>query len=450
MPEFWIFLSSGLFLGWSLGANDGSNVFGTAVGTRMVKFRTAAVISSVFVIIGAVFAGGGAAETLNELGSVNAPAGAFMVGLAAALSVYWMNKSRISVSTSQAIVGAIVGWNVYSGKPTDISLFSAIAGTWVLCPVLSGLLAVAVYQLARSIIVRAKVSLLRQDLYTRAGLVLAGAFGAYALGANNIANVMGVFIPSNRLQPLTFPGGYTLSSEQVLFLLGAVAIAVGIATYSGRIMQTVGRNICMMSPLAAWVVVVAQSLVLFLFASDGLHDWLEQNGIPALPLVPVSSSQAVIGAVIGIGLFKGGHGINWNLIGRIFIGWIATPVIAALICFVSLFFLFHPLLFLAPSLSHCFIFLLFRCPSFTDRFFLSIQLQDCPLLCSIDRTSSIHKIRKDTYNYQRNCIFCSKYFQSDHNRSEQCIGRTAKYSRIAKCCTDHRGNTEQISCKDSQ
>ena len=94
MPEFWIFLSSGLFLGWSLGANDGSNVFGTAVGTRMVKFRTAAVISSVFVIIGAVFAGSGAAETLNELGSVNAPAGAFMVGLAAALSVYWMNKSR--------------------------------------------------------------------------------------------------------------------------------------------------------------------------------------------------------------------------------------------------------------------------------------------------------------------------------------------------------------------
>lgn len=93
MPEFWIFLSSGLFLGWSLGANDGSNVFGTAVGTRMVKFRTAAVISSVFVIIGAVFAGGGAAETLNELGSVNAPAGAFMVGLAAALSVYWMNKA---------------------------------------------------------------------------------------------------------------------------------------------------------------------------------------------------------------------------------------------------------------------------------------------------------------------------------------------------------------------
>ncbi len=39
-----VFLSSGLFLGWSLGANDAANVFGTAVGTRMVRFTTAAVI----------------------------------------------------------------------------------------------------------------------------------------------------------------------------------------------------------------------------------------------------------------------------------------------------------------------------------------------------------------------------------------------------------------------
>jgi PiT family inorganic phosphate transporter len=38
------FLSSGLLLGWALGANDAANVFGTAVGTRMVRFGTAAAI----------------------------------------------------------------------------------------------------------------------------------------------------------------------------------------------------------------------------------------------------------------------------------------------------------------------------------------------------------------------------------------------------------------------
>ena len=339
MFAFWIFLSSGLFLGWSLGANDGSNVFGTAVGTKMLKFRTAAVIASVFVIIGAVSGGGNAAETLNKLGSVDAPAGAFMVCLAAALSIYWMTKSKLSVSTTQAIVGAIVGWNMYSGKTTDTELCSKIVGIWIFCPVLSGVVAVILYILVRAIIIRGKFSLLQQDFYTRVGLILAGAFGAWALGANNIANVMGVFVASNPLQPLVFPGGWTLSSQQVLFLLGGIAIAVGIATYSGKVMQTVGQNICLMSPLAAWVVVVAQAVVLFLFASDNLQQLTQNYGLPAIPPVPVSSSQAVVGAVIGIGLLKGGHSVNWNLIRRIFIGWVATPVIAAAICYVSLFFL---------------------------------------------------------------------------------------------------------------
>ncbi len=78
-----LFLASGLFLGWTLGANDAANVFGTAVGTRMVRFYTAAIVCSIFVILGAVVSGGGAALTLGKLGSVNALPGAFMAALAA-------------------------------------------------------------------------------------------------------------------------------------------------------------------------------------------------------------------------------------------------------------------------------------------------------------------------------------------------------------------------------
>ena len=74
-----IFLSSGLFLGWSLGANDAANVFGTAVGTRMVRFTTAAFICSAFVILGAVISGAGASHTLGKLGAVNALAGVEML-----------------------------------------------------------------------------------------------------------------------------------------------------------------------------------------------------------------------------------------------------------------------------------------------------------------------------------------------------------------------------------
>jgi PiT family inorganic phosphate transporter len=340
MPiTFFVFLSSGLFLGWSLGANDAANVFGTAVGTRMVRFRTAAIIASIFVILGAVYGGSGTSDTLNHLGDVNAIAGSFMVVIAAALTILWMTKSKISVSTSQAIVGAIIGWNLYSGKPTDITLLTTIVSTWIICPILAGAISVILFLLVKSLIKKASVPLLRQDYYIRVGLILAGAFGAYALGANNIANVIGVFIGSNELSSISLPFGINLSPAQVLFLLGGIAIATGIATYSKKIMLTVGNDIMAMSPLVAWIVVVSQSIVLFLFASPSLHHFLEDNGLPTIPLVPVSSSQAVIGAVMGIGILKGGHGINWSIIYKFVIGWIATPLIAALTCFISLFFL---------------------------------------------------------------------------------------------------------------
>ncbi len=62
------FLSSGLFLGWSLGANDAANIFGTAVGTRMLRFKTAAIVGS---IIGIGIYKGGKQIKFNILGGIS-------------------------------------------------------------------------------------------------------------------------------------------------------------------------------------------------------------------------------------------------------------------------------------------------------------------------------------------------------------------------------------------
>ena len=124
-----------------------------------------------------------------------------------------------------------------------------------------------------------------------------------------------------------------------MFLIGAIAIAVGVFTYSKRVMMTVGVGILPMSPVAAWVVVIAHSIVLFLFASQGLEHLLANAGLPTIPLVPVSSSQAVVGAVVGLGLMRGGRDIDWRLLRNIAGGWITTPLISGLVCFVALFFL---------------------------------------------------------------------------------------------------------------
>jgi len=332
-----LFLSSGLFLGWSLGANDASNIFGTAVGTRMVKFTTAAMVASVFVILGAVVSGAGTAHTLGKLGAVDMIAGAFIVALSAAATVFWMTKLSLPVSTSQAIVGAIIGWNLFAGQATDVSALTKIASTWVMSPILAAFFSLMFYLLLKKILQYWKIHIFRLDAYTRIGLILIGAFGAYSLGANNIGNVMGVFVPVAPFTELHVLG-LRISGVEQLFLLGGIAIAVGVFTYSKRVMMTVGEGVVKLTPQSALIVVLSQAIVLFLFASKGLEAWLASHHLPTIPLVPVSSSQVVIGSVLGIGLAHGGRGIRFRVLGRIASGWVTTPIIAAVISFISLFF----------------------------------------------------------------------------------------------------------------
>lgn len=332
------FLTSGLFLGWSLGANDASNIFGSAVSSKMLTFRKAAIIASVFVILGAVIQGAGASDTLGKLGTVNAIGGSFTVALAAALTVYMMTKFALPVSTTQAIVGAIIGWNFFTGNSTDSKILTQIVGTWVSGPVIGAAFAILLYIALRQFKNFSKIHLIRFESYIKTGLIVVGAFGAYSLGANNIANVMGVFVPAFNLQDLNL-GLFILSSNQQLFLLGGLAIAVGIITYSKKVMETVGGSIIELSSEAALVVVLAQSLVLFIFSSSSLSALFVRIGLPPIPMVPVSSSQVIVGCVLGIGLYKGARNINFKILGEIAIGWLATPIASGLLTFFSLFFM---------------------------------------------------------------------------------------------------------------
>ena len=260
------------FLGWSLGANDAANVFGTAVGTRMVRFKTAAIVCSLFVILGAIISGSGTTETLGRLGSINALPGAFAACIAAGLSVYVMTKFGLPVSTTQAIVGSIVGWNLYTGSSTDIKVLVTILSTWVLCPIITGIIAMLFYSLTKKLLNNSKLHILRVDAYTRTALLLAGAFGAYSLGANNIANVIGVFVPIAPFSDINLTSFFIFSSKEQLFLIGGLAIAVGVFTYSKKVMYTVGNDLLKMSPVAAFIVVIAHSIVCLLYTSPSPRD----------------------------------------------------------------------------------------------------------------------------------------------------------------------------------
>ena len=152
-----------------------------------------------------------------------------------------------------------------------------------------------------------------------------------------MANVVGPFLSAFPSNDISLGGLYTLTSIQQLFLLGGLSIAAGVLTYSKKVMMTVGKGIYKLSPITACLVVLSTSLVLFIFSSSELNTILGILHLPRIPMVPISSSQAVVGAVIGIGLAKSARNLNLGVLGKISIGWIATPIMSGLTCYILLY-----------------------------------------------------------------------------------------------------------------
>ena len=136
-------LLGGVFLGWSLGANDASNVFGSAVASRMLKFWTAAVLASVFVLLGALLQGQAGIETLKGLTRFNLEQ-AVVSSVAAATTVTIMTILGLPVSTSQAVIGAILGVGIVKGISTVSGrTLVNILIAWLLTPAVAGFFATA-------------------------------------------------------------------------------------------------------------------------------------------------------------------------------------------------------------------------------------------------------------------------------------------------------------------
>jgi len=97
------FVSWGALLGLSLGANDGGNLFGTAVATRVLRFRTAALLAAAFVVMGAAFQGQHAIHTVQSI-TVGGKAAIMVIVLCAAFTVAVMTVFRLPVSATQALL----------------------------------------------------------------------------------------------------------------------------------------------------------------------------------------------------------------------------------------------------------------------------------------------------------------------------------------------------------
>ncbi len=382
----------GFYMAWNIGANDVANSMASAVGAKAITIRQAVFIAGILNIVGATFIGSHVTNTIRKgiistevmSDPVVALAGALAALLAAALWVSFATWRSLPVSTTHSIVGAMIGFGIMAGGFSVINWgkLGAVVLSWVISPVFSLVIAFVMFK----VIVR--VILSKDAVFDRSirfspffiglamfvvvlsflfktplgkklsismpmalilAFVLAAVLGyigklllrkylvedpdtsdgaetvfrriqigtscyvALAQGANDVANAIG---PLAVIYFLVKTGtiGAKVPVPIFLLLFGGVGIALGIAMAGKRVMTTIGTKITTLTNTRGFSVDFAAATTVLLASKMGL---------------PVSTTHAAVGGVMGVGLARGFEAVNFRIIFQIMIYWVLTVPAAA-------------------------------------------------------------------------------------------------------------------------
>ncbi|GAA0296482.1 inorganic phosphate transporter [Halarchaeum salinum] len=287
------------FVGYNIGGSSTGVAFGPAVGSKVVTKLGAAVLMSVFALLGGWTIGRNVISTMGgeivPSSEFTLPASVgvlFFVGVALLVS----NRYGVPASTSMTAVGSIAGLGAATGT-LHMATMGRIVSAWVVAPVLAFWICAVVGRYAYPYLdaffrldVPEKGLLVWDDAgpidypvgtnenatarqFVAAFLVVAiGCYMAFSAGASNAANAVAPLVG----------GGYLSASVGVL--LAGVAIAVGAFTIARRTLDTVGNDLTDLPLLAALVVEVV---------SASLITALSVLGIPAS--LAVSATMCIVG-----------------------------------------------------------------------------------------------------------------------------------------------------------
>ena len=278
-------LGAGAYVGWNIGANDTANCIGTSVGCGLISFKQAVILVTVFSFIGAMLQGGEVMKTIGK-GIVRQDLDYTAVLIALVCSGFFVTLAtfyRIPTSTSQAIVGGVLGIGLAVRAEIDYSKLITIAESWLICPILVMTLSFCLYHLLNFILRRIRLSQLLVQNALGWLAVLSACYVAYSMGANNAGNAVG---------PIANLG---IFPPKFLLAIGGIAIGIGAITYGKKVADTVGKGITPLDIPGAFIAQLSSAFGMHLFSMYG---------------IPVSTSSAIVGAVVGVGLVRGAKSIS--------------------------------------------------------------------------------------------------------------------------------------------
>jgi PiT family inorganic phosphate transporter len=398
----------GFLMAWGIGANDVANAMGTSVGSKALTIKQAILIAMVFEFAGAYLAGGEVTSTIRK-GIIDS---SFFVtqpeilvfGMTSALlsaGIWLIIASYLGwpVSTTHSIVGAIVGFAVVGVGVDAVSWVKVggIVGSWIITPLLSGVLAYFIFMSAQRLIFDTENPMKNAKRYVPVYMALAGFilslvtitkglkhvginFGqvegivlaiiiaivvavigmigisrlkldenvdhntqfedvervfavlmiitaccmAFAHGSNDVANAIGplaavVSIVQNN-------GEIAKKAELVWWILplGGFGIVAGLALFGRHVMATIGNGITHLTPSRGFAAELAAATTVVIASGTGL---------------PISTTQTLVGAVLGVGMARGIAAINLGTVRNIVISWVITLPVGAALSIVFFFML---------------------------------------------------------------------------------------------------------------
>ena len=380
----------GFYMSWNIGANDVANSMASAVGAKAITIRQAIFIAGILNCVGATFIGAQVTNTIRK-GIVStevlsdphlALIGAFSALLAAALWVSFATWKSLPVSTTHSIVGAMIGFGIMAGGFAVINWgkLGAVIASWVISPIFSLIIAWSMFNIIVKFVLRRKDAFrwalilspvfigltvfvvvlsflfktplgktlsLGTPMAILTGLIIALLFGlvgrllltrfvpndesgteeifrkiqigtscyvALAQGANDVANAIG---PLAVIYFLVKTGtvGVQVPVPLYLLLFGGVGIACGIGMAGHRVMDTIGNKITTLTNTRGFAVDFAAATTVLIASKLGL---------------PVSTTHAAVGGVMGVGLARGIEAVNFRILYKIVLYWILTVPAAAL------------------------------------------------------------------------------------------------------------------------
>jgi len=332
---FLLYLFSGLAIGFLIGFHDITAIFSAVLNGKKKRLNVSFFLVIIAVFFGVMLNREGTSIFIAELARVNQLKVGAVILWVALITAWVLRKKFEIISITHTVVGAIFGWLLFLGTGFPINKFLYIIVIWLLTPILGFLFASWYLSLSNSIIRRSKMHIFKIDRLFQSLTLIALFIAAFSLGANNSANITGVYllvISKLNVQIIN----WRLPAEIILFFLAALSIISGFVVSVFYKKTSAIKHFFDLAPAANFSVLLAYTTVFFLFSSRGLQFFLNYIGIQGFELVPISTFHVLTAGLVGISYKKGYSIYKKEAFTKLSLASILAPVISGLATFIIL------------------------------------------------------------------------------------------------------------------